>query len=660
LWMQKDAAGNANSLVLNRSGTIETYDGDITINTGRFKNSYFDFQVDKVITLAEGNNEGSLLTPEPLTDYVTFIVEGGIEYLLISKSNWSTPILEYHYQLGDSETITVNTVGNAGRIASGHDLNIFATSLENQASTLLAGRDITLIGNQLNNQGYQTGTSVLEKIYTRDFAEDRSFAYVHRLREIKYSTPSGPLYQAIIQASSNLYASFDNDISNTTTVANAGNISHSLQAPTLSGFGDLSLPSGLNGLFITSQDPNSPYLITTNRKLDGLGGLDYGLFNNLYSMLGMRPGSAPYETDSRFTDKNRFIGSAYFLERLNLRPDYDYRFLGDAAFDTRYISDAMLRQTGSRYINGVGSDLSQMQYLIDNAAQAYGSLGLTFGVSLTAEQIARLDKSIVWWEPMTIQGQTVLAPKLYLAKNDVTAVSGSVIKGGNVELEAGRLINSNGSLLADNSLFIDSWSTIDNINAGQIKAGGFLGMTAMGDINNIGSSIRGQQVALDSIDGSIINRTETQQWSVSGQNGRKQILAFSQTDVGDIASIQSEGSMSLNAGKNIELTASEITTEKGPLTLSAGQDISILTAQQSQSTQVGKNKTEAQGALSSSLDSGGNLNVFAGRDINAKAAGITAEDSVALVAGRDVNLTTAESREYQETYGKRKKEINES
>ncbi|MCD1126387.1 hemagglutinin repeat-containing protein, partial [Jinshanibacter sp. LJY008] len=42
------------------------------------------------------------------------------------------------------------------------------------------------------------------------------------------------------------------------------------------------------------------------------------------------------------------------------------------------------------------------------------------------------------------------------------------------------------------------------------------------------------------------------------------------------------------------------------------------------------------------------------------AAGITAEDSVALVAGRDVNLTTAESREYQETYGKRKKEINES
>ena len=665
LWMQKDAAGNANSLVLNSSGTIETIDGDITINTSQFKNSYLDFQVNKITTSEENNND-SFLISSLLDGTASFFVDDGIEYLGVLKSDISKEIFEYRYQIGDSETITVNTVGNAGRIVSGRDLNIFATSLENQTSVMFAGRDITLIGGNLNNQSYQAGTSVLEKIYTRDFAEYMSFAYVHRLRDIKYSTPTGPLYQAVIQAGGDVYAYFDEDISNTTTVANAGDVNHTLDIPTLDDFHSLSLPNGLNGLFITSQDPDSAYLITTNPKLDGLGGLDNSLFNDLYGMLGMRPGSAPYETDSRFTDKNKVIGSAYFLDRLNLNPDYDYRFLGDAAFDTRYISDAMLKQTGSRYINGVGSDLSQMQYLIDNAAQAYGSLGLTFGVSLTAEQIARLDKSIVWWEPMTIQGQTVLAPKLYLAKNDVTAVSGSVIKGGHVELEAGRVINSNGSILADNSLFIDSWSTIDNINAGQIKAGGYLSMFAMDDINNIGSTIRGQQVTLVSLDGSIINRTETQQWSVSGNaggfglNSKNQTLAFSQTDVGDIASIQSEGSLSLNAGKNIELTASRVSTDSGTLSLSAGQDINILTAEQSQSVQVGKNKTEAQGALSSFLESGDGLSMFAGRDINAQAASISAEDSVALIAGRDVNLTTVESREYEETHGKRKKEITES
>ncbi|MBK5073804.1 hemagglutinin repeat-containing protein [Budviciaceae bacterium CWB-B4] len=714
LWMQKDAAGNANSLVLNSSGTIETIDGDITINTGHLLNERDGLTVTQTERDLISEYDWLSSTEATLSHDDVALDLYGYWYAPSSNDNggdfgyfvhYFAPALnEWRKELAVAvSSIAVTSNGKAGRIASGRDLVITSGRLDNYASDILANGDAYLSGGSLNNQSWFSGSETQYQTYQykpntldgkligdlinytiiRD-SEGKILSYydVDRDEYIRFTsgnfvyTATGDrrfersddseLYRSTIQAGGNLYASFDNDISNTTTVANAGNISHSLEAPALSGFGDLSLPNGLNGLFITSQDPDSPYLITTNPKLDGLGGLDNSLFNDLYGMLGMRPGSAPYETDSRFTDKNKVIGSAYFLDRLNLNPDYDYRFLGDAAFDTRYISDAMLKQTGSRYINGVGSDLSQMQYLIDNAAQAYGSLRLTFGVSLTAEQIARLDKSIVWWEPMTIQGQTVLAPKLYLAKNDVTAVSGSVIKGGHVELEAGRVINSNGSILADNSLFIDSWSTIDNINAGQIKAGGYLSMFAMDDINNIGSTIRGQQVALESLDGSIINRTETQQWSVSGNaggfglNSKNQTLAFSQTDVGDIASIQSEGCLSLNAGKNIELTASEVSTEKGPLTLSAGQDINILTAQQSQSVQVGKNKTEAQGVLSSSLVSGGSLNMAAGRDINAQAAEITAEDSVSLAAGRDVNLTTAESREYQETHGKRKQEITES
>ncbi|MCT4713455.1 hypothetical protein MUA01_00330, partial [Enterobacteriaceae bacterium H18W14] len=73
----------------------------------------------------------------------------------------------------------------------------------------------------------------------------------------------------------------------------------------------------------------------------------------------------------------------------------------------------MLNQTGSRYINGVGSDLEQMQYLMDNAARAQQSLGLQFGVALTAAQIAALDSSILWWGSAVINGQTVMVPKVY-------------------------------------------------------------------------------------------------------------------------------------------------------------------------------------------------------------------------------------------------------
>ncbi|EIS2473442.1 hemagglutinin repeat-containing protein, partial [Escherichia coli] len=57
------------------------------------------------------------------------------------------------------------------------------------------------------------------------------------------------------------------------------------------------LPSGNNGYFVPSTDPDSPYLITVNPKLDGLGKVDSSLFAGLYDLLRMQPGQAPRETD---------------------------------------------------------------------------------------------------------------------------------------------------------------------------------------------------------------------------------------------------------------------------------------------------------------------------------------------------------------------------
>lgn len=220
-----------------------------------------------------------------------------------------------------------------------------------------------------------------------------------------------------------------------------------------------------------SSDPDSPYLITVNPKLDGLGNLDNSLFDGLYGLLGINPGQAPH-ADARWSDEKQFLGSSYFLDRLGLKPEKDYRFLGDAAFDTRYVSDATLNLTGSRYINGLGSDLEQMQYLMDSAASQQKNLGLQFGVALTAEQVAQLTGSILWWESATINGQTVMVPKLYLSPKDITLHNGSVISGNNVQLAGGNITNSAGSITAQNGLSLDSASSIDNLNAGLISAGG--------------------------------------------------------------------------------------------------------------------------------------------------------------------------------------------
>ncbi|WP_276590376.1 hemagglutinin repeat-containing protein [Enterobacter roggenkampii] len=419
------------------------------------------------------------------------------------------------------------------------------------------------------------------------------------------------------------------------------------------------LPSGNNGYFVFSDNPKSPYLIGINPKLNGLGQLDPALFADLNAMLGVKPSStAPQETRLAFTDEKQFLGSSYMLGRLNLNPDYDYRFLGDAAFDTRYVSNVMLNQTGNRYLNGIGSDLDQMRYLMDNAAAAQQSLGLQFGVSLTADQIAALDHSLLWWEKATVNGETVMVPKLYLSPKDVTVNNGSVIAGNNVTLKGGDITNSGSSLLAKNSLTLDSQNSISNLNNGLMKAGGDLNLSAIGDINNISSTISGKTVALESLDGSINNLTQVEQIDINA-GGKYGTIGLKDTQLGNTASITAQDSLSLEAWKNITVTGANLTSG-GDMLLNAGNDLNMNAVQISESSRKGKSESHSTRLARTTISAGDNLVLKAGQDINAQAAALAAEKSVGLQAGRDVNLAAEETTQGDSYKSGRKKVINES
>lgn len=484
------------------------------------------------------------------------------------------------------------------------------------------------------------------------------------------------------------------------------------------------LPSGNNGYFVFSDNPKSPYLISINPKLNGLGQLDPALFADLNAMLGVKPSStAPQETRPAFTDEKQFLGSSYMLGRLNLNPDYDYRFLGDAAFDTRYVSNVVLNQTGNRYLNGIGSDLDQMRYLMDNAAAAQQSLGLQFGVSLTADQIAALDHSLLWWEKATVNGETVMVPKLYLSPKDVTVNNGSVIAGNNVTLKGGSITNSGSSLLAKNSLTLDSQNSISNLNSGLMQAGGELNLSAIGDINNISSTISGKTVALESLDGSINNLTQVEQIDINA-GGKYGNIGLKDTLLGNTASITAQDGLSLEAGKNITVTGANLASggdmllnawgdiavnanqindafsssrEKtsrssvtyqgsnvtaggnllvnaghnldvtasdlkagGSAGLSAGNDLNLNAEQTSESSRKGKSESHSTGLDRTTISAGDNLVLKAGQDINAQAAALAAEKSVGLQAGRDVNLAAEETTQGDSYRSGKKTVINES
>ncbi|EEK7630380.1 filamentous hemagglutinin N-terminal domain-containing protein, partial [Salmonella enterica subsp. enterica serovar Newport] len=408
------------------------------------------------------------------------------------------------------------------------------------------------------------------------------------------------------------------------------------------------LPSGKNGYFVVSDDPKSPYLINVNPKLNDLGQIDPSLFGELNAMLGIKPGEAPRETNIAYTDQNQFLGSAYMLDRLKLNPEYDYRFLGDAAFDTRYVSNVMLNQTGSRYINGIGSDLDQMRYLMDSAASTQQSLGLKFGVALTADQIASLEHSMLWWEAATVNGETVMIPKLYLSPKDITVNNGSVIAGNNVQLASGNITNSGSTLLARNDLTLDSQNSINNLNNSLMQAGGNFDLSAMGDINNVSSAISGKTVALESLGGNIKNLTLAEQIDVSARDKYRNV-SFKDTLLGSVASITAQDGLSLSAGKDITVTGANLSAG-GSLLMEAWGDIAVNANQINDArshsgrwiTETSRSSVDWQG---SAISAGGNLGINAGNNLNVTASDVNAGGNAQLTAGNDLNLNAATTQQ---------------
>ncbi|EMB9684475.1 hemagglutinin repeat-containing protein, partial [Escherichia coli] len=689
LWVQKDSSGTANSEIINRPGNIETMRGDITMNTAHLLNSWDAISASHEVI--PGSSRG-VISPVPENNRWWGVVRhDGVEYLAVYWGKGATVPDEYRIRTGDTDTVTVSATGHAARISGGADMHIRAGRLDNEASFILAGGSMTLSGDTLNNQGWQEGTTGKETVWRLAsdslpkawFTEPWYRVYRQVSPDATEASGTSPVgqYRAVISAAGDVSASFATDTGNTTVMPRAGGSGNTITVPSLNSLtpptvsqgvsgeallnesgtgitgpvwndalpdtlkdipGALSLsgasvssyplPSGNNGYFVPSTDPDSPYLITVNPKLDGLGKVDSSLFAGLYDLLRMQPGEAPRETDPVYIDEKQFLGSSYILDRLGLKPEKDYRFLGDAAFDTRYVSNVILNQTGSRYINGTGSDLTQMKYLMDSAAAQQKALGLTFGVSLTAGQVAQLTRSILWWESVTINGQTVMVPKLYLSPEDITLHNGSVISGNNVQLAGGNITNSGGSINAQNDLLLDSTGSIDNLNAGLINAGGALNLKAIGDISNISSVISGKTVSLESATGNISNLTRTEQWAMN--NGYNH---FSGTDTGPLAAVRATDSLFMGAAGDISITGAAVSAGDSVL-LSAGNDLNMNAIQAGERRRYGGSGWYETHAVAPTVTAGNSLMLSAGRDVNSQAAGITAENSMDIRAGRDVNM----------------------
>ena len=245
------------------------------------------------------------------------------------------------------------------------------------------------------------------------------------------------------------------------------------------------------------------------------------------------------ETRLKYIDQKRFFGSDYFLSRVGYEDKWNrVRRLGDAYYENELIERSITEKLGTRFLNG--KEISAKD-LMDNAAEEAKKNGLTIGQPLTKEQIAKLDKDIVWYEYQNVDGIQVLAPKVYLSQNTlknlntdtrsrITGLENTYVRTGNLE--------NTGLIGGYGNTYVEA-KEVNNRTLGNQLAeirGNKTTIIAQNNINNIGARISGNEnLNLVAINGDIVNKSTVEK--IEFNNGEFNRSKFTKIDsVGEIVS----------------------------------------------------------------------------------------------------------------------------
>ena len=523
LLMARNAGNGRASRMTNQSGRIETRNGDITIYSDRIEN-----RRKNSVRVRRIANDPARPGNRHSADYQT------------DSSSANTHIAE----------ISSNQDAVAGTIFSGRNMNLYANEVRNMYSMIYAGNDLNINSDSIINEGSQLGTleTRINWVYDqrlRDECTERQsilgggsycvhtetlWGVSERSRTQRVINPS--VLMASIGAGNGLRLR-DASGQDSRTIQNRDNaanlnpafvteVERNASAPASLPFDlpDTSLPTGSNGLFVLSSNPNSPYLIETNP-----------LFNSM----------------------EQYIGSDYFFERSGLSlSDFEYyQRLGDPFYETRLIQQQIMEHGGGPYLeDDILSDSEQMKRLFENAVKEQKNLDLAPGIALTPEAAKNLTSDMIWMEKRIIEGKKVLVPQLYLANvnRDNVQIAGGVLRARNIDMKAASIVNEGGAIIAKENLrLLTTRGNIENV-LGRIE-GGILVIDSAANILNEGGAIMGERLLLHAV-GDIVNETLTERIQTDENNYSDHLV--SESFIGSRADLR-EQAEAHEASKEAEL-----------------------------------------------------------------------------------------------------------
>ncbi|MBW7981807.1 hemagglutinin repeat-containing protein [Enterobacillus tribolii] len=667
------ATGQA-SVLNNHSSTIESA-GDMALNVATLNNVNDRFELENVLVSQEDISEYEVARLNNGVryndkDYNIYIYWDEVRILCIEGVICHTTDGDRftHYQY--TRTVTEDRVKESepGKIIAGGDLSINADKVFNDKSQIVAGGQLALQARdvenvevaayrQINDDG--TATNYWRK---RNKGGDSS-----KMETVDYTPPT--VIQGITLKPSTIEeytqtqgsglslddrqaADINGDIQGTGSL-NLGDINAPGAGAALpSAPGAVTLPPGKTFEVNAGEDGNVVRITGPNTQLP-----DNSLFQ-------VRPDStAGYlvETDPRFTNNKKWLGSDYMMEAFTTDPNNVLKRLGDGYYEQKLIREQVIAMTGNRYLGGYNNDEEQYKALMNNGVEFGKKYGLTLGVALTPEQMSLLTGDMVWMVAQTVRlpdgsTQQVLVPQVYaVVKEGDLDGSGALLAGKYVALNlAGDLTNS-GRINGQQSTQI----LADNINnLGGIIRGNDVALQARTDINNVGGMISAGQSLLAGA-GRDINATTTTRTAQSA-NGD-----FSRTTIDRVAGFyveQPDGKLVLQAGRDVNLTAAQVVNsgDGGQTTLAAGRDLNLGTVTTGSRDDLNfSNNNWAHHAQTQQVGSDvvgkGDVTLAAQHDVNITAGNVSAGQQLGVAAGNDINVQhatdTASFDQYYKTTG---------
>jgi len=627
---------------------------------------------------------------------------------------WIQPVkhgtLNHHYYRAEKQGDAAVT----GLINSTNNLTINANTITNNSSSIYAGNDIALKANSVNN---------ISNMY-RDYVRYRRNDHNTTFGATQYwytgnTNVNGVIYTnqahtitANIKSGNNFVGVATGDVSNSTTEHTAANFSCTHYQLSYTCHNRVEIPTGTittagvggavteqssailsvedeNGQIVNGLDISN--ILNTGKVEKDLSGYVSGPDNQGMFQKSTNPNGPLFETRSQFVDQSKFFGSDYFYQKIGLNltdvqtefEQQNKRLVGDEFFQTKIIEEQLKTiRKNALLLSDSGTNVNtEIQSLLDNAADEYARLGLTANETLTQSQIDNLQKDIVWFETETINGELYVVPKIYLTKttrdslnnNGSFTTKSTIMAMGDLQLDSNSLVNS-GSIVGNNVAVTTTNDITNNnfseviatnglnltsnsgsiVNFSKLKAGGAVSLTAANNITNTSTVKTNAANLLDSDNPAYISNGST-----ASNSGNISSTLF------ETAAIEA-ASFTANAGNDFSNYGANITTTSGDLNITAGDDIRIETVElrnrseyrskkytkiTDTTTNISSNITSAGGVTLTTNGTGtdneaGTSDLGVGSSILVSGSNVSAVNDLNLNANNNAIITNAVNKDY--------------